>query len=130
LVVIIGQERAGVRTSSKNFEVTIRWRFGHGPGIASSGLEVLDLGQDPAVVVTGRLEAELGKDAGDVLLHDPGEIVNSLTMAVLDRPWAMMSASTWRSRGVRTARASARRLARSRWRTTSGSSTVPPPPPR
>jgi hypothetical protein len=105
LVVIIGQERAGVRTSSKNFEVTIRWRFGHGPGIASSGLEVLDLGQDPAVVVTGRLEAELGKDAGDVLLHDPGEIVNSPK-----------------------ARASARRLARSRWRTTSGSSTMPPPP--
>jgi hypothetical protein len=30
--VILGEMRAGVRTSSKNFEVTIRWRLGHGPG--------------------------------------------------------------------------------------------------
>src|SRR5580704_18647749 len=31
LAVILGQGRAGVRTSSKNFEVTMRWRLGHGP---------------------------------------------------------------------------------------------------
>jgi hypothetical protein len=30
--VILGRERAGVRTTSKNFEVTIRWRPGHGLG--------------------------------------------------------------------------------------------------
>jgi hypothetical protein len=30
--VILGQGRADVRTSSKNFEVTIRWRPGHEPG--------------------------------------------------------------------------------------------------
>jgi hypothetical protein len=37
-----------------------------------SGLEVFDRGQAAAVVVAGRLEAELGEDAGDVPLHDPG----------------------------------------------------------
>jgi DNA-binding transcriptional ArsR family regulator len=40
--VILGQRRAGVRTSSKNFEVTIQWRLGHGlgsvPGRAANGL--------------------------------------------------------------------------------------------
>ncbi len=30
--MILGQERPCVRTSSKNFEVTIRWRLGHGTG--------------------------------------------------------------------------------------------------
>jgi hypothetical protein len=30
--VILGQRRGDVRTSSKNFEVTIQWRIGHSPG--------------------------------------------------------------------------------------------------
>ena len=32
LAVILGQELAGVRITLKNFEVTIRWRLGHGLG--------------------------------------------------------------------------------------------------
>jgi hypothetical protein len=55
----------------------------------------------------------------------PGEMTSAAAMAVFERPWAI-SESTSRSRGVRAARESARRLAPSRWRTTSGSSTVPP----
>jgi len=31
LAVILGYARAGVRTSSKIFEVTMRWRIGHKP---------------------------------------------------------------------------------------------------
>src|SRR5215471_11556719 len=37
-----------------------------------SGLQVLDRGDDPAVVVVGWGQAELGEDAGDVFFHDPG----------------------------------------------------------
>ena len=36
--MILGQRRSDVRTSSKNFEVTIQWRLGHGLG-SPAGLE-------------------------------------------------------------------------------------------
>jgi hypothetical protein len=55
----------------------------------------------------------------------PPVTTSASAMPAFERPSAI-SASTWRSRAVSAARPSARRLARSSWPTTSGSSAVPP----